>query len=104
MGSQADLGRHRHRPLPRDLRGARQAGDRTDAGQGMDTRRPQRRARLKRDDFLRIVIPALASCVSMISSENRCTLFGIMLYALIPRSFAAVSPSIPARAASLSAD
>jgi hypothetical protein len=29
--------------------------------------------------FLRIVIPALASCLSMIFSENRCTLFGIML-------------------------
>jgi hypothetical protein len=38
-----------------------------------------RRKRLKRDDFSLNRHPALASCLSMIFSENRCTLFGIML-------------------------
>jgi hypothetical protein len=37
------------------------------------------RRRLKRDDFSLNRHPALASCLSMIFSENRCTLFGIML-------------------------
>jgi hypothetical protein len=34
---------------------------------------------LKRDDFSLNRHPALASRLSMIFSENRCTLFGIML-------------------------
>src|SRR5262245_39042544 len=34
---------------------------------------------LERDDFSLNRHPALASCLSMIFSENRCTLFGIML-------------------------
>jgi hypothetical protein len=34
---------------------------------------------LKRDDFSSNCHPALASCLSMIFSENRCTLFGIIL-------------------------
>jgi hypothetical protein len=33
----------------------------------------------ERDDFSLNRHPALASCLSMIFSENRCTLFGIML-------------------------
>jgi len=33
---------------------------------------------LERDDFSLHRHPALASCLSMIFSENRCTLFGIM--------------------------
>jgi hypothetical protein len=37
------------------------------------------RLRLERDDFSLNRHPALASCLSMIFSENRCTLFGIML-------------------------
>jgi hypothetical protein len=37
------------------------------------------RVGLKRDDFSLNRHPALASCLSMIFSENRCTLFGIML-------------------------
>src|SRR5262245_13108414 len=41
---------------------------------GMDCR-----LRLERDDFSLNRHPALASCLSMIFSENRCTLFGIML-------------------------
>jgi len=36
-------------------------------------------ASLERDDFSLNRHPALASCLSMIFSENRCTLFGIML-------------------------
>jgi hypothetical protein len=35
--------------------------------------------RLERDDFSSNRHPALASCLSMIFSENRCPLFGIML-------------------------
>src|SRR5262245_38702311 len=35
--------------------------------------------RLERNDFCLNRHPALASCLSMILSENRCTLFGIML-------------------------
>jgi hypothetical protein len=34
---------------------------------------------LERDDFSSNRHPALASCLSMIFSENRCTLFEIML-------------------------
>jgi hypothetical protein len=34
---------------------------------------------LERDDFSLNRHPTLASCLSMILSENRCTLFGIML-------------------------
>src|SRR5882757_4712381 len=34
---------------------------------------------LERDDFLRIVVPALSFCLSMIFPENRCPLFRIML-------------------------
>jgi hypothetical protein len=34
---------------------------------------------LERDDFSLNRHPDLASCLSMIFSENRCTLFGIML-------------------------
>ena len=34
---------------------------------------------LERDDFSSNRHPDLASCLSMIFSENRCTLFGIML-------------------------
>jgi hypothetical protein len=36
-------------------------------------------ASLERDDFSLNRHPALAFCLSMIFSENRCTLFGIML-------------------------
>src|SRR5438034_7694360 len=37
------------------------------------------RVGLERDDFSSNRHPALASCLSMIFSENRCPLFGIML-------------------------
>src|SRR5262245_49987479 len=40
---------------------------------------------LERDNFSLNRHPALASCLSMIFSENRCTLFGIMLYAAFAR-------------------
>src|SRR5262249_26570247 len=44
------------------------------------------RVTLKRDDFSSNRHPTLAPCLSMIFSENRYTLFGIMLWPHVNRS------------------
>src|SRR5262245_10926965 len=62
---------------PHRMGGAAAAGP----GAGADRRERAEavRSALERDDFSLNRHPALASCLSMIFSENRCTLFGIML-------------------------